>query len=229
MSEQGAGEVAQTTLKETLQHLISCPSWVNLIIGASLLSITGYGVLMWGYEFYGRVHALSFVDIGVTRWRSSWGSAAAWGRIAGGTICDRLGRRDPGWYMRLPAIVNLVAMPFAVAFLLADEQHSLAGLLLPVLPARQLLRALPAHHQPESRQAPHARHAAAIMLFIINIVGAGAGPLIVGILNDAFTARYGDEAIRYSLLAISMTSVLGSLFLYLSSRTLAADLGRARE
>jgi MFS family permease len=71
--------------------------------------------------------------------------------------------------------------------------------------------------------------AAAIMLFIINIVGAGAGPLIVGVLNDAFVPRFGDEAIRYSLLTISSAGPLGAFFLYLSSRHLVADLRRVRE
>jgi hypothetical protein len=66
------------------------------------------------------------------------------------------------------------------------------------------------------------------MLFIVNIVGAGAGPFIVGVLNDLFAPRFGDEAIRYSLLSISSLGVLGALFLYLSSRTLAEDLKRIR-
>ncbi len=61
------------------------------------------------------------------------------------------------------------------------------------------------------------------------IVGLGLGPLAVGVMNDALAPRYGDEAIRYSLLCITLTSVLGSLFFYLSSRTLADDLERARE
>jgi hypothetical protein len=63
----------------------------------------------------------------------------------------------------------------------------------------------------------------------VNIVGAGAGPLLVGVLNDAFAPRFGDMAIRYSLLSISLTGVLGSLFFYLSSRSLADDLARAHE
>ena len=69
--------------------------------------------------------------------------------------------------------------------------------------------------------------AAAIMLFSIGIAGAGARPLIVGVLNDVFATRCGDDAIRYSLLTI--TSVLGSLSFHLSSRTLPDDLVRARE
>jgi hypothetical protein len=71
--------------------------------------------------------------------------------------------------------------------------------------------------------------AAAILLFIVNLVGAGAGPFVVGLLNDVFAASYGQEAIRYSLLSVAMTGIFGAGFLWLSSRHLASDLERARE
>jgi hypothetical protein len=70
--------------------------------------------------------------------------------------------------------------------------------------------------------------AAAILLFLVNIVGAGAGPFMVGFLNDLYAAQYGAEAIRYSLLTITATSILGALFFYLSSRALPADLDKPR-
>ena len=68
--------------------------------------------------------------------------------------------------------------------------------------------------------------AAAILLFLVNIVGAGAGPFLVGLLNDLYEGRYGAEAIRYSLLTIASTGVLGALCFYGSSRVLAADLDK---
>jgi MFS family permease len=228
LSEKMGGEVAQTTLRETLQHLLTCRSWVNLMIGASFLSITGYGVLMWGYEFFGRVHGMPFVEIGVSM-ALVVGLGGSLGTFVGGTVADRLGQKDPRWYMLMPAVANLVALPFAVAFLLATESMWALIFFFPFYVLANIY--VPALHTINQNLAKLRMRAtaAAIMLFIINIVGAGAGPLIVGILNDAFAAKYGDEAIRYSLLAITMTSVLGSIFFYLSSRTLAADLERVRE
>ena len=71
--------------------------------------------------------------------------------------------------------------------------------------------------------------AAAILLFIVNLVGAGLGPFIVGFLNYMFAPQYGQEAIRYSLLTVAMTGVVGAVLLWLSSRHLEADLARARD
>ena len=68
--------------------------------------------------------------------------------------------------------------------------------------------------------------AAAVLLLIINLVGAGAGPFLVGFLNDQYAAHFGEQAIRYSLLTLATTGVLGAFFFYLSSRVLPGDLAR---
>jgi len=227
-SEQGSGGAATTTLKETLGHLLTCPAWIHLIIGSSLLSIMGYGVLMWGYEFFGRVHGMSPMDIGV--WMALIvGLGGSMGTYAGGRIADHLGERDPGWYMRLPALVTVVAMPFGVAFLLAGSSAVALILFFPFYVLSNIY--VPAMHTINQNLAKLRMRAtaSAIMLFIINIVGAGAGPLIVGVLNDLYAERFGSEAIRYSLVSISATGFLGAVFFYLSSRTLAQDLERSRE
>jgi predicted MFS family arabinose efflux permease len=227
-SEGGVVRAEPTTFGETLRHLLTCRSWVYLIAGSSFLSISGYGVLMWGYEFFGRVHGMSPVDIGL--WMALIvGLGGSLGTYAGGRLADRYGQRDPAWYMRLPAIVNLVGMPFGVVFLLADSSgRSLAFFFPYYLLANFYVPSMHTINQNLAKLRMRAT-AAAIMLFIVNIVGAGAGPLLVGVLNDAFAPRFGDAAIRYSLLCISLTGVLGSLFFYLSSRSLADDLARARE
>ena len=69
---------------------------------------------------------------------------------------------------------------------------------------------------------------AAITQFIVNLMGAGFGPFLVGWLNDLLAPQYGDDAIRYSFGVIAASGAIGSIFLYTSSRSLAADLERAR-
>ena len=68
--------------------------------------------------------------------------------------------------------------------------------------------------------------AAAILLFIVNLVGAGLGPLIVGFMNDLYAPYWGEQAIRYSLLTVSVLGALGAIFFQRSARTLAEDLAR---
>jgi hypothetical protein len=70
--------------------------------------------------------------------------------------------------------------------------------------------------------------ASAILLFILNMVGLGAGSFAVGFLNDLLDARFGIEAIRYSLLAVALVGGLASFLFLQASRTLREDL-RARD
>ena len=60
--------------------------------------------------------------------------------------------------------------------------------------------------------------ASAIMLFMVNIVGAGLGPLVVGMLSDYFSPQFGVEAIRYALLVSLGLGVIGCVLLLMSSR-----------
>ena len=58
--------------------------------------------------------------------------------------------------------------------------------------------------------------AAAILLFIINIIGLGFGPSAVGIVSDILQSEYGKESLRYSLLIFvsfsqSLSTSLGSI------------------
>jgi hypothetical protein len=130
--------------------------------------------------------------------------------------------------MRMPAIVSLLGLPFAFVFLLSDSHIVSLLCFFPFyLMANVYVPAMHTVNQILAKLRMRAT-AAAIMLFVINIVGAGAGPFFVGILNDLYSARFGDEAIRYSLTTIATTGALGSLLFFLSSRHLAADLHRAK-
>jgi MFS family permease len=75
---------------------------------------------------------------------------------------------------------------------------------------------------------PHMRSmAAAIVIFMLNLVGAALGPLIVGVLNDFLEPRFGTEAVRYSLLIVIVPHTLASIFNLLAARTLREDLRAA--
>jgi len=226
-TEKVAGDVATTTFGETLRHLLSCRSWIYLNCGCAVLSVTGFGVLMWSYEFYGRVHGMSPIDIGI--WLALVvGGGGSLGVYAGGRISDRIGETDPAWYLRLPALVNLASLPFAYVFLMSDSSGRSLGFFFVFYACINVyVPALHAINQNLSKLRMRAT-TAAITQFITNFTGAGLGPFLVGLLNDLLEPRYGDEAIRYSFAIIVATGAIGSVFLYLASRSLKEDLERVR-
>ena len=67
---------------------------------------------------------------------------------------------------------------------------------------------------------------AAICLFVLNIIGMGLGPQGVGILSDLFSAEYGNESLRYSLMVFSLVNLWCAYHYYQAAKTLQQDTQR---
>ena len=65
--------------------------------------------------------------------------------------------------------------------------------------------------------------ASAIFLFINNLIGIGAGTVAIGILSDNLQARYGDDSLRYAILAGTSFYVLAAMLFFLSAKYLKND------
>ena len=64
-----------------------------------------------------------------------------------------------------------------------------------------------------------------MLLFIVNLVGLGIGPLFVGALSDLLAPTFGVDAIRYALLGtVAAGAAWSSVHFHLAARTLRADL-----
>jgi MFS family permease len=228
LSEQRTGTEESTTLAETLRFLTRSRSWVLMMSGFSLVSITSYAILIWGYEFYGRLHELGPITIG--NWMGVIvGIGGSVGTVLGGRLVDKLGRERASRGMRVSVLVTMTGFPLGVYALLAESAlHSLWCLGPFYLLLNVYLAAMYSNNQNLARLEMRAT-AAAIMLFIVNIVGAGAGPLIVGALSDFFAAEHGVNSIRYALVCSVLLGAAGSVIIMLAGRTLDADLARARE
>ena len=63
--------------------------------------------------------------------------------------------------------------------------------------------------------------ASAILLFIINLIGLGLGPTVVGFLSERLKPTYGDESVRYALLwVVVIGAAWATLHYLLAARTL---------
>jgi MFS family permease len=152
------------------------------------------------------------------------GIGGAAGSVLGGWLADRLARRDVRWYLWVPAWSTLLALPLAIPFLLVPDRAIALGFFFPytffgsfflgpVLAMNYLLvkvrmRAL----------------ASAILLFILNLIGLGGGPQVVGVLNDVLAPRFGGEAVLYSLMIVNAMSIVAVLLYFLAGQTLRRDL-----
>ena len=223
----GQRDVAPVPVGEAVRFLLAQRSYLWLNVAGTFSAVLGYGYGVWGPTFLARVHGMSLAEIGI--WLGVLGaSGGIVGTYLGGALSDRLTPRDVRWYMWIAAFSCLVNVPVNTALLFASKAGALAlylpHALIHALYVGPLFATMQAVARPQVRALVVAVH-----LMAVNLVGLGAGPLVVGILNDALQARLGEEAIRYSLLVVTFTGAIAGVFYLLAARSLRADVAHARQ
>ena len=66
--------------------------------------------------------------------------------------------------------------------------------------------------------------AVAVHLLMVNLIGLGLGPVIIGGLNDWLHPTYGDAAIRYTMLVAVLTNTAAVVFYFIAARTVRRDI-----
>jgi MFS family permease len=198
-------------------------SFRHLAIAATLHAFVGYGVGAWNPSYLARSHGLSSAEIGAFLALAVvlFGGAGTW---LGGYLTDRWGRRDVRWSMWVPGISTLIAVPFAVAFYLwPDVRTALFFGGVPVFfgamylgPTYSITQAL----APLRMRAM----ASAFLLFLINLIGLGLGPQLVGVVSDLLSSRLGEESLRWALVLTVAINVWSGVHYFLGARTLRVEL-----
>lgn len=215
------------SLGAALKFLAGQRSFVFLAIAAAFSNMAYAGGLGWIPSFFNRSHQLGSAEIGL--WLSlSTGVIATGGLFLGGWLADKASRRDLLWYMWLPGVGMAIALPtlFAV-FLVGNANLAFAlfalawlGAAIGIAPNYALAQTL--------AQSRMRAMASAALAFCVSSMGYGVGPLLIGALSDAWQPTFGDQSLRYALLAVmaSGTSVAALAFLF-GGETVARDAERA--
>jgi predicted MFS family arabinose efflux permease len=221
---QGAHEGTRESIGEVLRFMRKLPSFVHMAIGASLHALYGYGAAAFVPAFLIRVHGMTKPQVGLWIGIVTL-TIGVLGTYLGGRISDHIAERDPRWYLRVPAIASAIGIPFAFAFYLWPDTFTALAMSVPgVLVGGVYLG--PTFAMTQTLVRPQMRAlASAILLFIINIIGLGLGPLLVGRLSDSLRPSYGNDSLRYALLIVVVVAASWATIQYLlASRTLERDL-----
>ncbi len=205
-------------------------SFRYLTIGGGLHALVGYGVGPFIPALFVRVHGMSTGEIGTALF---WlGFAGILGTASGGWLADRLGKRDPRWYVWLPGLATLISVPFSIAFYTLPEP-ALAFWIAAVPSFLGSYYLGPTFSLAQGLVGLRMRAlAASILLFILNLIGMGLGPLFVGITSDLLNAFGGfdsGEALRWALVSVLVFNVLSTVFYLMAARDLKSDLARSHE
>ncbi len=227
----GTEQVERSTLGEALRELAAKASfWLN-IGAATAAAFVGYGVGNFMAPFFQRTHGMNVGEV-ATQINVPLGLAASFGAFAAGYLTDKYSHRNPNAVAIIPGVSLILCVPlYWIGFTVSSVPIALAVLLVANVLHYSYLGAQYTICQGVASARSRAT-AVAIMLFIVNLIGYGLGPLFVGFLSDfLMTAAEGDMVenaravglAQSMMLTVSLYGVGGVLFL-MTARSLQKDL-----
>jgi MFS family permease len=218
-----------------------------LAFATAFHSLVGYGLGGWNGSFLRRFpHDL---DPGVAgTWLAILGIPAALGTFFGGWAADRIADKtgEDRWYMWLPGLATISMLPFQIVAYRTDNTY----LTLTMFAFATFLASMylgPAFGITQRLVDVRMRAvAAAILLFVLNIIGMGIGPWLVGLLSSSLSGEGGlefitdmviaasgsafdtSESLRWSLVTVAMFNIVATTCYLFSSKYVRRDLEAAR-
>ncbi len=224
---QSPGPESKESAMDVIRYLKGLRSFRHLAFAGALHAFYGYGAQAFNPAFFIRIHGFETGELGT--WLAAIGiTAGATGTYMGGYLGDRFGKNDARWYAWIPGIATAIGVPFSLLFYLWPEGRS--ALMISIVPG--LLGGIylgPTFAMTQAIVPPRMRAvAAAVLLFIMNMIGLGLGPSVVGFVSSYLEPTYGVESIRYALLGVVVLCASWSVLHYgLAAKSLRADLAAA--
>jgi MFS family permease len=214
---------AALSFLETLAYFRR-PVVFMLTINGALTAFVGNSLLAWTPALLMRSHGMTIAQVGL--WYGVMtGASLGLGSFLGGVIVGHFARRDIRMYALLPSGATLLAIPFLIGALTVEDWRLdlllLAGpgflAIFYFAPTVALLHTL---IPPRGRT-----QATAILLLVIQLVGLGLGPLMIGLASDALRPSFGEEALQTALFLLAPVLLLVSMSYIVMARFLRTEGG----
>lgn len=191
-------------------------------VAAGLSAFVGYAALTWNPPFLMRVKGMSLTQV-AGYYSLVLGITGMIGTFAAGWIADKLGAKDRRWFAWIPAIAFLITIPFWFGIVYAPTwQIALLCIAVPALLNNCYLA--PALAVVQNAVPPNRRTiSGAVLLFVLNLIGLGAGPVYVGRISDMAKAEHGDNSLSIAFLALVPVIVITILAHMASAWSIARD------
>ena len=195
---------------------------VMTAISSAMSAFVGYAGLVWNPQFLEGVKQMAASDV-ATYYALALGVTGIIGTLVSGWLADKLGKKDRRWFAWIPAIAFTLSIPFWFGLIWAPTwQIAMLFLLGPMLMNQAYLA--PALTVAQNAVPPAQRTmTGAILLFILNIVGLGVGPVYVGWIADRMEPAHGDQALAYGFAGVIPFVVLTVIAHLAAARSIARD------
>lgn len=205
--------------------MIAIPSLRHILIGCTIANFVGYGTLYWNGVYFRRILDLSPAETGMIL-ALAGGVVGAFGNIFSGWLTDLLGARDQRFYVWTTAAAKFIGLPLTFTFYMSSD----ISLIFVIICISSFMGGfiLPSSFAMTQSLVPPAQRAlaAAILLFVMNIIGLGLGPFCVGVMSDFLTPKYGADGLRYALMSVSALALWGGYHYIRAGQSLREDLAK---
>ncbi len=188
-------------LAEVARHMWRSPVLRHSVIAGTIISFAGYATVAWVPTYFQRLHGFSTGEAG-TLLALLLGIGGGLGTFFGGYVADRLAPRAEGWRAWVAAIGLLAYTPFALLCYLSPSATVAAwafagpGILGGIYIG--ITFAIIQSQVPGNMRAV----AAALNLFLVNLIGLGLGPTTVGVISDLARPQWGEDSLRLGLVTM---------------------------
>jgi len=212
-------------VRQTFAFILSQRSLVHLMCGMTFSATAVSSNIAWMSAFLMRVHHFSLTEAAAAI-SMSYSLCTAVGQIIGGGIVDRLAARNAAWIGWSCSIFSLAIF---VAMLASALSPSSVATVIFIgawgFPAG--LQFGPVGGNIQSLVMPRMRGiTSSVYALMLNLIGFGIGPFVVGLMSDALQPRFGDRSLQVALVAIAFCQIAAAIHFFLSARRMRADLGR---
>jgi MFS family permease len=227
--------------KDSFRLLFSKRSFIFVTAAGVMISLTGNAIIAFNASFFLREHkdglqaladvlnaqfGLSLGPLGLIGLVSGVvaGLAGVAATIFGGWLTDYFGTRDKRAYMAIPAIATGLAIPFELARLLVPDTATalslgIVGGMLQATAFAGLFTTVMSLSPANLRTT-----ASAIFNLIGNGVGLVCGPVLIGLLSDAFgTSTSSGDGLRRALMVFDCLTLITATLFWLARRDLARE------
>lgn len=187
-----------------------------IALGFGFLTFATASFETWVPTYLIRAHGLSVTEAGSLSGLSQ-GLMGIVGALCIGILSDRLARNDKRWYLWMPIICGLVSSPLILIFFALPTQWSyvcyfaieffIAGYSAPLFVAGQML--LP----PRLRALGMAG-----ILFVLNVIGQGAGPSLTGWFSDLIGGSGPSGGLAPAIMVMQGGAIIGVALLLIPTR-----------
>jgi len=211
------------TWYQAIGQVLSRRTMLHVFIAYGVGTFGGAGLSAWFGAFFMRSHGLSLSEVGALL-GGVVGLCTIVGVMLGAALGPKAVRKDRRWELWWPGAACLAIVPTWILTLYLDDIHVVSltlGITIIInasfvaLVLTSIQSVLPAHLRGMGMAG---------IMFATNLIGAGSGPLLVGLLSDLLEPSLGVESLRYAMIISVLVIGWAAIHFFVAAKHLKSEL-----